>query len=103
MQRLGDKVNIVPVIAKADTMTPEECAQFKKQILNEIARHKIKIYEFPDCDEKDGGGQEDEAEIKLLKQMRSKVPFAVVGANAIMVDGKEVRGRKYPWGVVESE
>ncbi|XP_026470581.1 septin-7 isoform X2 [Ctenocephalides felis] len=103
MQRLGDKVNIVPVIAKADTMTPEECAQFKKQILNEIARHKIKIYEFPDCDEKDGGGQEDEAEIKLLKQMRSKVPFAVVGANAIMVDGKEVRGRKYPWGVVEME
>lgn len=31
MQRLSDKVNIIPIIAKADTMTPEECAQFKKQ------------------------------------------------------------------------
>lgn len=26
------QVNIVPVIAKADTMTPEECAAFKKKV-----------------------------------------------------------------------
>lgn len=32
MQRLHDKVNIIPIIAKADTMTPEECTQFKKQV-----------------------------------------------------------------------
>lgn len=32
MQRLCDKVNIIPIIAKADTMTPEECALFKKQV-----------------------------------------------------------------------
>lgn len=32
MQRLHDKVNIIPVIAKADTMTPEECSHFKKQV-----------------------------------------------------------------------
>lgn len=32
MQRLHDKVNIIPVIAKADTMTPDECNQFKKQV-----------------------------------------------------------------------
>jgi septin 7 len=32
MKQLHDKVNIVPVIAKADTMTPEECADFKKTV-----------------------------------------------------------------------
>ena len=32
MKRLHDKVNIVPVIAKADTMTPEEIIRFKKQV-----------------------------------------------------------------------
>lgn len=32
MQRLCDKVNIIPVIAKADTMTPEEIQLFKKQV-----------------------------------------------------------------------
>ena len=33
----------------------------------------------------------------------SKVPFAVVGANAEVTtpDGRKVRGRRYPWGVIE--
>lgn len=96
MQRLHDKVNIIPVIAKADTMTPDECVHFKKQILNEIAQHKIKIYEFPET--------EDEEDSKLHKVLRERVPFAVVGANTVVEhDGKKVRGRKYPWGVAEVE
>ncbi|KAG7204045.1 hypothetical protein KM043_001904 [Ampulex compressa] len=96
MQRLHDKVNIIPVIAKADTMTPDECAHFKKQILNEIAQHKIKIYEFPEV--------EEEEESKLHKVLRDRVPFAVVGANTVVEhDGKKVRGRKYPWGIAEVE
>lgn len=32
MLNLHDKVNIIPVIAKADTLTPEECQQFKKNV-----------------------------------------------------------------------
>jgi septin 7 len=33
----------------------------------------------------------------------SKVPFAVVGANVEVTsaDGRRVRGRRYPWGVIE--
>lgn len=33
----------------------------------------------------------------------SKVPFAIVGANTEVtsVDGRKVRGRRYPWGVIE--
>ncbi|XP_011064711.1 PREDICTED: septin-7 isoform X7 [Acromyrmex echinatior] len=96
MQRLHDKVNIIPVIAKADTMTPDECAHFKKQILNEIAQHKIKIYEFPEV--------EEEEDTKLHKLLRDRVPFAVVGANTVIEhDGKKIRGRKYPWGIAEVE
>lgn len=97
MQRLCDKVNIIPVISKADTLTPEEITHFKKQILNEIAQHKIKIYDFPDP-------SDEEEDAKTLRQLRSRVPFAVVGANAIIeLDGRKIRGRRYPWGVVEVE
>lgn len=97
MQRLHDKVNIIPVIAKADTLTPEEMQQFKKQILNEIAQNKIKIYDFPEP-------LEDEEEAKALRQLRARVPFAVVGSNTVIeVDGRKVRGRKYPYGIVEVE
>ncbi|XP_076358239.1 septin-7-like isoform X2 [Tachypleus tridentatus] len=96
MKRIHDKVNIIPLIAKADTMTSEECALFKRTILNEIAQNKIKIYEFPDCD--------DEEEKKSHKLMKARVPFAVVGSNTLIeVNGKKIRGRRYPWGIVEVE
>ncbi|KAI9564217.1 putative septin-7 isoform X1 [Daphnia sinensis] len=96
MKRLHDKVNIIPVLAKADTMTPDECTYFKKQVLNEIAQHKIKIYEFPDVD--------DEELRKSQRALRERVPFAVVGSNTVVeVDGRKIRGRRYPWGVVEVE
>uniref|UniRef100_A0A915IGG9 Septin-type G domain-containing protein n=1 Tax=Romanomermis culicivorax TaxID=13658 RepID=A0A915IGG9_ROMCU len=50
MKRLHDRVNIIPIIAKADTLTTEEMTFFKQKINKEIEEHKIKIYDFPDCD-----------------------------------------------------
>lgn len=32
MKRLHEKVNIIPLIAKADTLTPDECREFKKTV-----------------------------------------------------------------------
>uniref|UniRef100_A0A8C1NRX8 Septin n=1 Tax=Cyprinus carpio TaxID=7962 RepID=A0A8C1NRX8_CYPCA len=96
MKRLHEKVNVIPLIAKADTLTPEECQQFKKQIMKEILEHKIKIYEFPETD--------DEEENKIVKKIKDRLPLAVVGSNTIIeVNGKKVRGRQYPWGVAEVE
>lgn len=34
MRRLHDKVNIVPLIAKCDTLTADECREFKKTVRN---------------------------------------------------------------------
>ena len=34
-------------------MTPDECDDFKKEILREIETHKINIYEFPDHDDEE--------------------------------------------------
>jgi len=42
--------------------------------------------------------------IPQVKQLKEAVPFAVCGANQLLeVRGKTVRGRFYPWGVVEVE
>ena len=39
-----------------------------------------------------------------LFDVQETIPFAVVGSNAIVeVNNKKVRGRMYPWGVVEVE
>ncbi|XP_020628727.1 septin-7-like isoform X2 [Orbicella faveolata] len=97
MKRLHNKVNIVPVIAKADTLTHDECTKFKKQILKEIEENDIGIYKFPDL-----GGDDDEDVAAV--SMKDRIPFAVVGSNTVLeVNGKRVRARVYPWGVAEVE
>ncbi|XP_075907593.1 septin-7-like isoform X2 [Nelusetta ayraudi] len=96
MKRLHEKVNIIPLIAKSDTMTVEECVQFKHQIMGEILQNKIQIYEFPDTG--------DEEDMRLARRIKDRLPLAVVGSNTIIeVNGKRVRGRQYPWGVAEVE
>merc|ERR1712131_523877 len=96
MRRLHDKANIIPLIAKADTLTPDEREDFKKEIMREIETHKINIYEFPD--------HEDEEENRLNKKLKDQVPFAVIGSNCVLhIGDKRIRARQYPWGVAEVE
>ena len=51
MKSLHNRVNIVPVIAKADTLTKKEVNRLKKRILEEIGKHNIKIYQLPEVEE----------------------------------------------------
>ncbi|KAK5660335.1 hypothetical protein OQA88_12876 [Cercophora sp. LCS_1] len=96
MKRLHTKVNLIPVIAKSDTLTDEEIVAFKQRILADIKFHKVQIFEGPRYE------LDDEETIAENQEIMSKVPFAVVGAtNEINVDGRKVRGRRYPWGVIE--
>ena len=46
MKRLHDRVNIIPVIAKADTLTSDELRLFKKSIMQDILNEKIKFMNF---------------------------------------------------------
>ncbi|KAI6328963.1 hypothetical protein MCOR03_004631 [Pyricularia oryzae] len=97
MKRLHTKVNLIPVIAKSDTLTDEEIFAFKQRILADIKHHKVQIFEGPRYE------LDDEETIAENNEIMSKVPFAVVGAtNEITnADGRKVRGRRYPWGVIE--
>ena len=89
----------------SDTMTPEEIGPFKRQIMKQIIQAEIRIYEFPE-DELMGNGinATEEIDRKENKKMKERVPFAVVGSNCLIenADGKKVRGRKYPWGIVDA-
>ncbi|KAF7266189.1 septin 1 [Rhynchophorus ferrugineus] len=99
MKQLHNKVNIVPVIAKADVLTKREMQKLKKKVLDEISENGIKIFSLPECD-----SDEDEEYKEQVRQLKQAVPFAVCGANTLLeVKGRKVRGRLYPWGVVEVE
>jgi len=84
------------VIGKADTLTPEETAEFKATVMEEIKKNDIKIYQFPMVDEEDE--EED------TQDLQAQLPFAVVGSNTMLdINGKKMRGRMYPWGIAEVE
>ncbi|XP_072484645.1 septin-8-like [Notamacropus eugenii] len=95
MKRLDTKVNIIPLIAKADTLTKDELPRFKSRILSELARNGVRIYQFP---------TDDEAVAETNACMNAQLPFAVVGSMEwVLVGDQLVRGRQYPWGVVQVE
>ncbi|EMP39540.1 Septin-9 [Chelonia mydas] len=97
MRRLSKIVNMVPVIAKADTLTLEERAEFKQRIQKDLKAHGISVYPQEDFD--------DNPDDRILNnKIRDKIPFAVVGADKEhQVNGKRVLGRKTKWGIIEVE
>ncbi|OXB60071.1 hypothetical protein ASZ78_000974 [Callipepla squamata] len=97
MKRLSKIVNVVPVIAKADTLTLEEREEFKQRIQQDLKAHAIRVYPQEDFDE-------DPDDRLLNDRIREKIPFAVVGADQEhQVNGKRVLGRKTKWGIIEVE
>ncbi|KAK7929937.1 hypothetical protein WMY93_006332 [Mugilogobius chulae] len=97
MRRLSKVVNIVPVIAKADTLTLEERDFFKQTIREGLRANGIDVYPQKEFDE--------DAEDRLINdKIREMIPFAVVGSDQeYQVNGKRILGRKTKWGTIEVE
>merc|ERR1711931_299321 len=92
MKKLDKKVNIIPIIAKADTILKNELQTFKDQIMSELDANGVEIYKFP---------IDDETVAELNSQMNSHLPFAVVGSREeVLLNGEKYRARQYPWGTV---
>ncbi|XP_056294929.1 septin-8-A-like isoform X2 [Pseudoliparis swirei] len=95
MKKLASKVNIIPVIAKADTLSKSELDRFKIKIMTELVSNGVQIYQFP---------TEDEAIAEINTSMNTHLPFAVVGSlEDVKVGNKMVKARLYPWGSVQVE
>ncbi|KAL5011721.1 hypothetical protein ScPMuIL_010272 [Solemya velum] len=95
MKKLDSKVNIIPVIAKADTITKAELHKFKAKIMSELMTNGVQIYQFP---------TDDETVAEINATMNSHIPFAVVGSDdEVKIANKMVKARQYPWGTVQVE
>ncbi|KAI8612621.1 Septin-domain-containing protein [Chytriomyces sp. MP71] len=93
LSRFCTKANIVPLIGKADGLSPEELQFTRKAILKDLNRYDIRIYPTHHADDRDH-----------LSKFEKYIPFGVVASDDyIEKGGKKVRARKYRWGVVEVE
>ncbi|KAM9058303.1 septin-14 isoform 3-T3 [Megaptera novaeangliae] len=93
MKNIDSKVNIIPLIAKADTISKNDLQKFKCKIMSELISNGIQIYQLP---------TDDEATTHV--NTSGLLPFAVVGSmDEVKVGKRMVRGRQYPWGVLQVE
>eukprot|EP00835_Amoeboradix_gromovi_P002406 NODE_136_length_18060_cov_0.656645.p4 type:complete len:363 gc:universal NODE_136_length_18060_cov_0.656645:4025-5113(+) len=97
MKMLGSKVNLIPVIPKADTFTKSELAEFKQRIMRLISENNIQTFTIdPESD--------DESNTIHNTNIVSRMPFSTIcGLQKHSVGGKSVLGRKLKWGVAEVE
>ncbi|KAF1743321.1 hypothetical protein MXB_4040 [Myxobolus squamalis] len=92
MKALHSKVNLIPIIGKADILTPSELKEFKARINKELAENNINVYRFP---------TDDRITATKNLEMNERMPFAVVSSAEEEVINKQLcRVRKYPWGTV---
>ncbi|XP_051877541.1 septin-6 isoform X2 [Pristis pectinata] len=95
MKKLDSKVNIIPIIAKADSISKTELQKFKIKIMSELVSNGVQIYQFP---------TDDETVAEINGTMNAHLPFAVVGSTEeIKIGNKMMKARQYPWGTVQVE
>ncbi|XP_036028022.1 septin-14 isoform X3 [Onychomys torridus] len=95
LKNIDRRVNIIPLIAKADSLSKSDLQRFKGNIMRELASHGIQIYQFP---------VDDETSAQVSTPVNGLLPFAVVGGmEEVKVGKRMVRGRHYPWGVLQVE
>nr|XP_009451381.3 septin-14 [Pan troglodytes]XP_519103.4 septin-14 [Pan troglodytes] len=95
MKNLDSKVNIIPLIAKADTISKNDLQTFKSKIMSELISNGIQIYQLP---------TDEETAAQANSSVSGLLPFAVVGStDEVKVGKRMVRGRHYPWGVLQVE
>lgn len=111
IKKLLKYVNIIPVIGRADSFTREELQQFKANILHDIEKYNVPVFQFTSDDDDDVIPEEDEDEDAVPddedfasenRYLQSIQPFAIIASEQeYIIDGKPVRGRKYPWGFID--
>lgn len=93
MKAIHEKVNLVPIIAKADSLNSLQLAKFKENILLALEMNKIDHFKFT-IDEK-----MDEEQAKIVMVEAERFPFAIVTANESTTEGSKTRWfRNTIWG-----
>lgn len=113
MAELCKRVNLIPVVAKADTLTVEERIKFKNIVRKAICDNNIHPFlpegytswdeiknNLYDNNEDDQDLSDFDEESEYMKSEPS-LPFAIISSEEVV--GFSVRGREYRWGIAEVE
>ncbi|NXM86191.1 SEPT8 protein, partial [Oenanthe oenanthe] len=93
MKKLDSKVNIIPIIAKADTISKSELHKFKIKIMSELVSNGVQIYQFPTDDE---AVAEINSVMNVGDAAAPSLPTAAIKSN-------HIAAQNLPWRAMENE
>lgn len=97
IKKLSEISNVIPIIAKSDSLTLDERSDLKKSLQSEFAKYNFNLYPYDNEDLFD-------EERQLNEDIKSLIPFAIVGSNnEIIINGESFKGRKTKWGAINIE
>lgn len=94
LKAVHKRVNIVPIIAKAEALTAAERASFKRRVKDDFERHRINVYQISDPDPDDTDEMKRE-----IKEIQDAMPFAV--CTIVRKPDNSLVERCYEWGKVD--
>ena len=71
LKKLSEFVNVVPVIAKSDSLTLEERAEFKHRIKEEFQFHNLRMYPYDN-------EEDDNEEVQAKQAIKVRSPIAAL-------------------------
>lgn len=97
IKKLSEIANVIPIIAKSDSLTLDERSNFKKILQQEFEKYNFNLYPYDNEELFDD-------ERQLNDDIKSLIPFAIVGSNKdIIINGETFKGRSTKWGSINIE
>lgn len=97
LKRLCEVANVVPIIAKSDSLTLAEREAFKHRLQQQFVEHNLRLYPYDNP-------EYDDDERQYSEMIRAMIPFAIVSSEKTeLIDDREVPVRHNRWGVVNIE
>ncbi|KAG0435359.1 Cell division control protein 11 [Dictyocoela muelleri] len=89
LKKIKDMVNIVPVIAKADTLTNNELLEFRRNVMRKFNENEIIVFNF----------SSDGINSEILSDLSEKMPFTIISDDWTECKDGIPTPRKYHWSV----
>lgn len=95
LRRLTPIVNVIPVLGRADQLTPSERLANKRMTMEDINLHDIKLFDFVD---EEGDPEYEDNELNAL--LRDLLPLAITSSSEFDISGQCQYRRKLAYGEV---
>lgn len=99
MKAIGPRVNLIPIIGKADGLTETELVARRRGIMEDIRQHLIEVFNFVSSAQEEGYVESrapDQEDWAYLASLLESVPFAIISSN----DENNRQVRHTPWGTL---